>query len=462
MSDRFDLAIVGAGPAGMAAAIAARRERLSVVVFDQQPEPGGQIYRHVRTVTTRRAQDLFVLGAEYAEGFDLVERFLGCGADYRPLTEVWQIDGERRVRYTGPRGAAHVDAAQVLIATGALERPVPVPGWTLPGVLTCGAAQILLKTAALVPRGRIAIVGAGPLPLLVASQLIRAGVKPAIVIETVPLANYGRAAAKLLPAALAPGYLSKGLSLLGALRRAGVPLVRGASALRLTGGERVTGVVWRSGRAERSRPIDLVLLHQGVVPDPNLWRSVRVDTVWDGLQRCFRPRLDDWGRSSVEGVWIAGDGAGIGGAKAAECAGTLAALAIACDLGRIDAEHRDEQALAPRFALRAERKARPFLDALYRPGDDMVAPPDDEALVCRCEEVAAGEVRALAAQGIAGPNQLKAYSRCGMGPCQGRLCGLTVVELLAAAQRRSPDEIGYYRIRPPVRPLSVGELAADE
>lgn len=462
MSERFDLAIVGAGPAGMAAAIAARRARLSVVVFDQQPEPGGQIYRHVRSVTTGRAQDLFVLGAEYAEGYDLVERFLGCGADYRPLTEVWQIDGERRVHYTGPRGAAHIDAAQVLIATGALERPFPVPGWTLPGVLGCGAAQILLKSAALVPRGRIAIAGAGPLPLLVASQLLRAGVKPAIVLETVPLANYARAAARLPSAALVPGYLSKGLSLLGALRRAGVPLVRGARALRLAGGERVTAVQWRSGRAEHSRPVDMVLLHQGVVPDPNLWRSLRVDAVWDDRQRCLRPRLDDWGRSSVEGVWIAGDGAGIGGARAAECAGTLAALAIACELGRIDAEHRDEQALAPRFALRAERKARPFLDTLYRPDDAMVAPPDDETLVCRCEEVTAGQVRELAAQGVPGPNQLKAYSRCGMGPCQGRLCGLTVVELMAATQRRPPGEIGYYRIRPPVRPLTVGQLAADE
>ena len=179
-------------------------------------------------------------------------------------------------------------------------------------------------------------------------------------------------------------------------------------------------------------------------------------------QRCFIPRVDAWGAASCAGIQFAGDCAGIAGAAAAAEAGRLAAFEAAHRLQRIDAAERDRRARAPAARLRRDRRIRPLLEALYRPQDRHVAPVRDDVVVCRCEETTAGEVRGAVAHGCPGPNQMKAYLRCGMGPCQGRLCGLTVTELIAAARRVDPGAIGYYRIRPPIKPLALGELAALE
>lgn len=459
MSAEYDLAIVGAGPAGMTAAATAAALDLRTVVFDEQPEPGGQIYRGVEIVATARPRHLLLLGEDYAAGLPLVQRFRAARVDYRPLTAVWQIDRNLTVRYRDARGAGSIRAKQVFIATGALERPMPLPGWTLPGVMSCGAAQTLLKSASLVPEGNAVLAGSGPLLYLLASQLVRAGAKPATVLET---PTQPRAALRhALGFALAPGYLAKGLSMIGALRSAGVTVRRGVRGLRVAGNERAEGVEYEWRGVRYAEPAGLVLLHQGVVPNVNLALSLRCAHEWDERARCFRPRLDEWGASTVPGVLIGGDGGGIVGAKAAELTGSLAALGAAAAIGRISAAERDERAAPVRRELRLHLRARPFLDALYRPAQDYVAPRDPETVVCRCEEVRAGEIRRLVSgQGCPGPNQMKAFVRCGMGPCQGRLCGLTVTELISEVRGVTQEDVGYYRIRPPVKPVTVGDLAS--
>jgi hypothetical protein len=182
---------------------------------------------------------------------------------------------------------------------------------------------------------------------------------------------------------------------------------------------------------------------------------------WDERQHCFAPVLDDWGRADAAPVFVAGDGAGIGGAKAAEIAGRIAALKIGEELGMLSVRERDRRAAPHRRALAAELAVRPFLDAAYPPFEEALR-PEDTTLVCRCEEVTAGDIRGFARIGCLGPNQTKAFSRAGMGPCQGRNCGLTVTALLAEANGRTPEETGYYRIRPPLKPITLGELAAME
>jgi bacterioferritin-associated ferredoxin len=202
-----------------------------------------------------------------------------------------------------------------------------------------------------------------------------------------------------------------------------------------------------------------VLLHQGVVPHTHVTWSLRAQHRWDEAQQCFAPVTDAWGELSVPGIRVAGDGSGIGGAKAAAAQGRLAGLAAAQAGGFIDAIQRDRCAEPWQRQLRQHLAIRPFLDALYRAPDGHRIPADP-VTVCRCEEVTAGALREAVRLGAQGPNQAKAFSRCGMGPCQGRLCGLTVTEVIADASRRSPQEVGFYRIRPPLKPLTVGELAA--
>jgi hypothetical protein len=201
-----------------------------------------------------------------------------------------------------------------------------------------------------------------------------------------------------------------------------------------------------------------VLLHHGVVPNTQAARSLGIGHTWNHTQHCFTPSVDAWFGADVDGIFIAGDGAGIGGAAVAEIAGRIAALKVAEELGQVSEEVRDRLAAPLRASLRREMAVRPFLDAAYPPYTAALSPADG-TLVCRCEEVTAGAIRGSAKLGCLGPNQTKAFCRAGMGPCQGRYCGLTVTTLLAEATGRTPDETGYYRIRPPLKPITLGEVA---
>jgi hypothetical protein len=242
------------------------------------------------------------------------------------------------------------------------------------------------------------------------------------------------------------------------VRSAGVPVYRGATGLAVEGSGRAEALRFRSGGRSHRLEARTIALHQGVIPNQQITRLIGAAHDWDDRQACFRPRRDDWLCLDVEGFSAAGDGAGIGGALAAEAEGRIAALGIAAALGRIGADERDRRAAAPHQARDRELALRPLLERLYAPPEDTLRPAD-EVMICRCEEVRAGALRQAVALGCRGPNQAKSYLRCGMGPCQGRLCGPTVTAVIAAETGRRPDEVGYYRIRPPLKPLTLAELA---
>ncbi|HEY1795933.1 MAG TPA: (2Fe-2S)-binding protein [Stellaceae bacterium] len=450
MENPIDLAVIGAGPAGMAAATLAAELGLSVAVLDEQDAPGGQIYRAVE-----RAPPDSPLGPDYLAGRDLAASFRASRAEYRPATTVWHIGQDGTVSTLSNGRAETVAAHHILLTTGAYERPVPIPGWTLPGVMTVGAVQILLKTADIVPGGRTILAGQGPLLFLAAAQLARAGAPPAAILETAPHGNYHAAAAR--PGAAWSGlhHIRKGLGLIAELRRAGIPIRRCVTGLRAFGRDRVEGIAWNGGELA----CDNLFLHEGVIPNVQISLAVGLAHDWDAAQWCWRPSLDQWGNSSVPTVSIAGDGGGIAGAAAAALSGRMAALAIATMRGRLDAAERDRRAAPIQLSLQRELAFRPFLDALYRPAPAMLTPPDDMVTICRCEEVTAGAIRRAARLGAQGPNQAKAFTRCGMGPCQGRLCGPLVTAIMAETLQKAIPEIGTYRPRAPYKPITVGALA---
>ncbi|VVE44794.1 (2Fe-2S)-binding protein [Pandoraea capi] len=455
-----DLLVVGAGPAGLAAALEAKRHGLEPLVVDENALPGGQIYR---SVNRSPLADPGVLGPDYLRGRALVDAFTEANIAYWPQTLAWQIGADKRVsvtRQSAGGGTLQIEAGAIVLASGAQERPFPIPGWTLPGVMGVGAAQTLLKASALVPDTPAVLAGCGPLLYLFAWQLINAGVPVRAILDTAEASARREALRHAGGALRAPSYLFKGFKLLSAIRAAGVQHVKHVSSLRVLGKAQAEAIEYVvDGKTQR---IDtaLVLLHQGVIPNTQVTRSIGCDHVWDEAQLCWRPKTDSWGETSVPGIFVAGDGAGIGGALAAEPSGRLAAAQAAMKLGRLDAAKRDSRALSLRRELASHTSIRPFLDALYRPADGFRAPADDSTIVCRCEEVTAGDVRRMAGLGCVGPNQTKTFSRCGMGPCQGRFCGMTVAELLAQAQGCPVPEVGYYRIRPPIKPVTLGELAS--
>ncbi|MFM0276342.1 FAD/NAD(P)-binding oxidoreductase [Paraburkholderia aspalathi] len=462
-SETVDVVVVGAGPAGMSAATRTARAGLKTVLIDEQDAVGGQIYRGIGRADARRKE---ILGPDYAAGAATADAFVASGARHVTNASVWQVTRERGVNYLKDGKIGSFDAQRVILASGALERPFPIPGWTLPGVLTAGAAQILLKSAGEVPAAPPVLAGCGPLLYLLGWQYVRAGVPIRALVDTTRHEDRWRAKRHVFAALRAWSFLSKGLQLIRTLREAGVPIFEAADDLRVEGRigtdhvERAAALHFTTQSTAHRIEADVILLHQGVVPNTQFTQALRATHRWDNGQLCFTPQVDAWGELDVPGIFVAGDCAGIGGAQAAALQGSLVGLAAATQLDAITASLRDTEATQHRRALADVMRIRPFLDSLYRPRD-INRIPRDETIVCRCEEVTAGELRKFVELGCVGPNQAKSFGRCGMGPCQGRMCGLTVTEVIAEARRVSPAEVGYYRIRPPIKPLTLGELAGE-
>jgi bacterioferritin-associated ferredoxin len=299
------------------------------------------------------------------------------------------------------------------------------------------------------------LAGCGPLLWLVAWQYLNVGVRLDAILDTTAPDNRRRALRHAVAFAASP-YLAEGLRLMFAVRRA-MRVIDGVIDICAEGDERIEAVTYRTvqGRSERL-PANMLLLHQGVAPNVNLAMAANVPHRWSERQLCFLPCVDSYGTTAVPNVAIAGDGAEIAGAEAAEALGRLAAIAAVRAL--TEQSLFAEEETRARSLLRRYRRGRAFLDLLYQPAPNFRR-PRGETIVCRCEEVTARQVVETVALGCPGPNQMKAFVRCGMGPCQGRFCGLTVTELLAQARGRSCAEIGYYRLRPPVKPITLGEIA---
>jgi NADPH-dependent 2,4-dienoyl-CoA reductase/sulfur reductase-like enzyme len=445
-----DLAVIGAGPAGMAAAVTASKAGLSVVVLDEGEAPGGQIYRDIERTTPRRSA---VLGEDYVAGGALAKALREADLTYLPRSTVWNISTERLIDFSRDGGSSQLQATYILVATGAVERPCPIPGWTKTGVTTVGALQILLKSAGIVEESAV-LAGSGPLLWLVAKQMVDAGAPPVAVVETTPAGRMQAALPHLFGALKGHRYLTKGLKLLRAVKAAGVPVYSAATDLEVTGETAATGLRFTSKGKQHLVSANHIALHQGVVPNQQVTRMLRCEHRWDASQSCFRPVTDARGLTSFENVYTAGDGAGIMGAVSAALQGRLAALDIATKLGKSAPERADRL----EAALARDGAVRPFLEALYAPATAFVLPADG-VTVCRCEEITAGAIREAVDLGAPGPNQVKSFLRTGMGPCQGRVCGLVVASIINERRKTQMDETGYFRIRPPLKPLQLSELA---
>jgi thioredoxin reductase/bacterioferritin-associated ferredoxin len=452
--DQYDIVIVGAGPAGLAAAAIAGKAGLSTLILDENAQPGGQIFRAIASTPVKRRD---ILGDDYWRGEALVAEARASGATIVHGATVWSLDRDLQIAVSVLGQSQILRARRVILATGAIERPFPIPGWTLPGVMTVGAAQTLLKSSGLVPDGKVVFAGTGPLLWLFAAQVVRAGGAIEAILDTTPRSNYWRALPHVLPFALS-SYRAKGLELIRDVKRK-VSVVSNVVSLCALGDDKLSEVAFTStGGVARRIAVDTLLLHQGVAPNVNLAMAAGAAYQWDDTQLCWKPVVDVDGHTTVKNIAIAGDGAGIGGAFAAVERGRIAALAA------VEALAPERMSLLPDRsgvlqALRRAELGRTFLDVLFQPAPQFRR-PEGETIVCRCEEVKAAQIAETISLGVEGPNQLKAFLRCGMGPCQGRMCGLTVTELIAQARGVSPDAVGYYRLRPPVKPIALKELAA--
>lgn len=444
------IVIVGAGPAGICAAEVLVARGFRPALLDEARQAGGQGYRQPsRGIDLDMAK---LLDSEAGKYRSLHVRFarIASSIDYRSGTLAWAIDGNRLHLLRDDR-ADVTDFDMLLIASGAMDRIAPVPGWTLPGVFTLGGAQVALKDQGCLIGSRVAFVGSSPLLSLAAKQYRQMGGEVAVVADTTPFMSKLAALPEMLSS---PRTLLRGVRYLASLRLAGVPLMNGVTPIAIEGDGRVEAVVLRDARgAERRIACDAVALGHGLKPETQLADLAGAEFVYDPVFRLHLPRTDAVGRVR-KGLYLAGDGAAIGGADAAEASGALAAHAILADLG----QQHDASAVhgLTRQLGRQRRFQRGVARAFAWPAEQVRNLPDATVL-CRCENVSVGEVRGAISKTL-GPievNRVKAMTRCGMGRCQGRVCGGALQEIVAGAARCDSGDVGRLRGQAPVKPIAV-------
>lgn len=442
--------VVGAGPAGIRAAQALVAHGLKPVIVDEGAAAGGQIYRQQPGNFRRRAKALY--GFEAARARDVHEAMdaLAKKVDYRPRTLVWNAAPGSLDLLSGDRTSV-LPYTHLVIAPGATDRVLPIPGWTTPGVFTLGGSQVALKFQGCAIGSAVVFAGTGPLLYLVAFQYAKAGARVVAVLDLATAADKSRALGGMLSR---PVVLAKGLYYAAWLRLRGVAVHEGARATRVFGGERVAGIAWHDGTRERQIACDAIALGHGLRPETQLADLLDCAFRFDAASRAHVPESDTAGRTSAAGVYVAGDGAGIMGADAAEWAGERAALALLEDAGIATNRSRASQ-LEGELARTAGFRAA--LDRAFPFPQQWAAGTPDECIVCRCEEISAGELRASVREaGTSEINRLKALTRVGMGRCQGRMCGAAASEILAHASGRGAGEVGRLRAQAPLKPIPFG------
>ncbi|MBV8624702.1 MAG: NAD(P)/FAD-dependent oxidoreductase [Herbaspirillum sp.] len=453
--------IVGAGPAGVRAAQTLVAHGLRPVLIDEAERAGGQIYRQPPQGFARSKKALYGFEAGRADGVHQAFEAVRSALDYRPQTLVWNAQpGLLDLMDNTTQSASSLAWDELIVATGATDRVLPFPGWTTPGVYTLGGAQVALKFQGCAIGRTVVLAGNGPLLYLVAYQYAKAGATVAAVLDSSSLAD--RTAA--LPAMLGqPALLAKGIYYLAWLKLHGVAVHTHAQVLRVDGDARVQSLAWRHANLaqpggkvgmEQVIPCDAVGVGYALRSETQLADLLGCRFQFDAMQRAHLPVRDRAMRSSVPGVYLAGDGAGIMGADAAELAGERAALALLQDRGvTIDgarvAQIEQQLAQIAAFRLGLER-AFPFPQG-------WAAEAPDDLVVCRCENIRAGELRAAVRDcGAREMNRLKALTRVGMGRCQGRMCGAAATEILAQAAGLPVQEVGRLRGQAPIKPIPIG------
>jgi NADPH-dependent 2,4-dienoyl-CoA reductase/sulfur reductase-like enzyme len=464
MSIEPDLVVIGAGPAGANAALAADRHGVKTVLVDQVHDAGGQVYRPLPAACVANGE--LANDPDFAAGDELRRRLKSSSVHVAFRHTVWRISRDFEIEAHGPAGGVTWRPKAVVAATGAYERCIPFPGWTLPGVIGLAAATILLKSQQILPGHRVVVAGCGPLLAAVAASILKAGGHVAAVVDIASPAEWLTAIPAL---ASRPDQLARGVRWLKAIRTAGVPILTGHTVVEAVGDE--TGLsrvvakpanshgVPRQDAAGRSFDADCLAIGHGLVPSTELTRSLRARHVWRPDHGGWVAECDEGYRTSVDRLYVCGDGAGLRGARPSSLQGQIAGLSVARDLGLISAMTYREETQRLQSELRVAVRFGAAMAHLMRLRPEMARAIAADTIVCRCEDITRSEIDAALETGAADINQLKSWTRAGMGPCQGRTCGETIAAL-AADRMGGMECVGMWTGRLPLRPIPMTAIIA--
>jgi NADPH-dependent 2,4-dienoyl-CoA reductase/sulfur reductase-like enzyme len=460
----LELAILGAGPGGVAAAVEASRAGVSVTMLDENPKPGGQIFRQFHEGFHVTSPGM--LGHDYARGRKLLSEFdtVRGQVDLLDNAMVWALSEGNELAFYRGDDSYSVRYKKMIIAAGAYDRPVPFPGWTLPGVFTAGGAQSLVKTQRVLPGENFLLAGTGPLQLALANQITDAGGRVVAIAEAGRVDDWFG----LIKGALGQWQLvGDAVHYFFGVRKAGIPLWRNNIIVEARGkGQVEEAVVAEVDKNWRPKPgtyrtvkVDTLCVGYGFVPSVELTRLAECEHRYEPLLGGWVPVRNDRMETTAPDVYAVGDCTGIAGSLVAIEEGRIAGLAAAQRLGHLTLmEARDRMALS-RERLAGLLRLRDVLDRISVPRPGLYDLAKDDTIVCRCEEITLGEVKAALADGATDMKEVKRMTRMGMGNCQGRMCGPAMQEIIAREKGLPPDRVGFLNPRPPVRPIPLGVLA---
>jgi NADPH-dependent 2,4-dienoyl-CoA reductase/sulfur reductase-like enzyme len=458
----FELVIVGAGAAGLSTATVAAELGVKVAIFDDNALPGGQYFRQLPTEFRRVGKTVF--DKDVDRGRELYKVVQHPNATYFPRTVVWNMPEDGVLAFTGDEQSDQVRAEVIVVAAGAHDRPVPFPGWTLPGVATAGGLQNLIKGQRAIPGRRAVVAGNGPLVLLVAANLARAKVDLVATAEVAPVAR--RVWRQLPDLAASPQIFWQGIEYATTVLRSGAPQLAGWTVIEARGDRECEEVVLApidaaghvDRRAARAFAADLLVTGFGLLPSTELLRICGVELNWSTLRGGWLPRRSAEFETSRPGVFTVGDGSAIGGVEIALVEGRLMGLVAAQRTGRLSSDEGHRLGRGDTARLSRLERFRTALERLYEPPTTYLDLLTPATIVCRCEEVTAAQLREWQEEGYASVNALKSATRSGMGRCQGRNCLCTLIDMVAQAGEITPDQVELPRARPPARPVLLKNL----
>jgi thioredoxin reductase len=459
-----DVLVVGGGAGGLNAARSATLAGARVLLVDERPLPGGQYYKQplaIPALVEENASD-----PQFAGGRALIEAAEAAGVTMLRGARVWGAFEPLEFLILDDGGCRPCKPKRLIVAAGAYERGLPVPGWTLPGVMTTGAAQTLLRSYRVLAGARMLVTGNGPLNLQVAIELARAGAEIVGVVELAQRPSPGMLPALGKMLANAPALALRGARYLAELQRRRIPVVYESVLAEITsdaGG--LSGLVKRwpphPGDAGRRFEADAVCMGYGFMPSNEILRALGCVHRFDSVRGHLVTERDADQRTSVPEVYAVGDCAGLGGAPAAEAEGVIAGLAAARSLGCRPSADQHRSEVRARAALARHRRFQEGLWRIFQAPRLTTELAGPETIICRCEELTLGEIEADLEPGFSSIGALKRRTRGGMGRCQGRYCGPILTALSAAREGRALDEAGHWAPRPPITPIPIGQIVDD-
>ncbi len=457
------LTIIGAGPAGIMAAHAAAEAGVDVIIIDDNPLPGGQYYR--------QSPPEF----KFSNPIDAVSGRTDASAILPKLahpkiraiynTQIWGVFDQRTLALADQVQSSLIQSDRVILATGAYDRPLAFPGWTLPGILGAGATLRMIKTQWILPGKRILLAGLGPLQLALADALLKLGAKVVCIAEAAnPFGGWQQ-----LPRFWGHwDRLGEAYTYMAALLKHKVPLLYNHAIIEASGKDQVESAkiarLDKDGvpipRTEKQFEVDVVCLGYGLLPSFQLAAALGCELRYDDHLRWYAPKHNANMETTQPGIFVAGDVTDISGSKVALLEGQVAGLTAAHQLGSINKDALEKQ-LAPAFSeLKRLNRLAGALQKIYAFPAGLNRLAKDDTLLCRCEEVTCGQVKQAIAEGANDLHQVKLHTRSGMGYCQSRFCSVLIAPLIAEKTGQPLSAIKPFTIRPPIQPIPLKVLAS--